>query len=185
VHKPAIVVGGRTLLDRVLSVLVGAGPDEAASPLIVVGPPQPQPLPPHAVLTREEPAGGGPVAALAAGLAALPAGARVTRVALLAADLPFLTTQAVTALREACSEAVDGAVLVDADGREQYLAGVWRVASLQRALSAFGDPTGGSMRRLVAGLQLAKVAARPGPDGTMPWFDCDDPGDLARAKGWA
>jgi molybdopterin-guanine dinucleotide biosynthesis protein A len=170
VHKPALVVGGRTLLDRVLDAV------PAADPVIVVGPPQP--VPPGALLTREEPAGGGPVAALAAGLAELD---RAELVAVLAADLPFLTSAAVDALRAACTD--DGAILVDADGRDQYLAGVWRVAALERALAGFGDPQGGAMRRLVGGLTVARVALAG--SAPAPWFDCDDPQDLERAKGWA
>ena len=183
VHKPALTVGGRTLLDRVLGAVA------AAAPLIVVGPPQP--VPEVAIVTREEPAGGGPVAALAAGLTALDRAElelgdlyeTPPLVAVLAADLPFLTPAAVAALREACVDGVDGAVLVDADGRDQYLAGVWRVAALERALAAFGDPAGGAMRRLVGGLTVSQVALPA--TSPAPWFDCDDPQDLERAKGWA
>lgn len=172
VHKPGLIVGQSTLLERVLAAVAGA------AAVIVVGPPQP--VPPGTVLTREEPPGGGPVAALAAGLAALPG--QATFVAVLAADLPFLTPEAITDLRAACTE--DGAVLVDADGRDQYLAGVWRVAALRRALARFGDPAGGAMRRLVAGLDLARVALPGGSGAPAPWFDCDDPQDLDEAKRW-
>jgi molybdopterin-guanine dinucleotide biosynthesis protein A len=171
VHKPALVVGGRTLLDRVLDAV----PD--ADPVIVVGPAQP--VPPRAVLTREEPAGGGPVAALAAGLAELRGATEL--VAVLAADLPFLTPAAMDALHAACTD--DGAILVDADGRDQYLAGIWRVAALERALTRFGDPQGGALRRLVGGLTVTRVALASSTPA--PWFDCDDPTDLERAKGWA
>ncbi len=102
---------------------------------------------------------------------------------MLAADLPFLTPATVDALRQACVDGVDGAVLVDADGRDQYLAGVWRVAALERALAEFGDPAGGAMRRLVGGLTVSPVALPA--TSPAPWFDCDDPQDLERAKGWA
>ncbi len=67
-HKPGIPVGGVPLLDRVLNAV----PD--ARPRIVVGPPQP--VPPDVFLVLEEPAGGGPVAATAAGLGRLVAGRR-------------------------------------------------------------------------------------------------------------
>ncbi len=170
VHKPGLRVGGRTLLDRVLAAV----PD--ASPVIVVGPPQP--VPPGTLLTRENPPGGGPVAALAA---AFPHVEPAATVAVLAADLPFLTPAAIADLRSACTG--DGAVLVDADGRDQYLAGVWRVAALGRALRDFGDPAGGAMRRLVAGLDIARVTG--GSQSPAPWFDCDDPQDLDEAKRWS
>lgn len=170
VHKPGLRVGDRTLLDRVLDAVPGA------DPVIVVGPPQP--VPPGTVLTREDPPGGGPVAALAAGLAALDG---PSTVAVLAADLPFLTADIVAGLIDACTG--DGAILVDDRGRDQYLAGVWRVAALRRALDGFGDPAGGAMRRLVAGLDVTRLGG--GSQTPAPWFDCDDAQDLDEAKRWA
>jgi molybdopterin-guanine dinucleotide biosynthesis protein A len=88
VHKPGLEVGGSTLLDRVLAA-VGA-----AEVRIVVGPPQP--VPAGTAIVREDPPGGGPVAAIAAGLAAIP---DVPFVAVLAADLPFLTAAATSTSR--------------------------------------------------------------------------------------
>jgi hypothetical protein len=58
---------------------------------------------------------------------------------------------------------VDGARLV-ADGRPQHLVAVYRRASLDAAIDRLGDPSGVSMRTLVAGLDLV---------------DVPDPGDLA------
>lgn len=64
--KPLLPVGGVPMLRRVLAATAGA------YPLIVVGPPElAGELPAGAELTREEPPGGGPVAAVAAGLARL------------------------------------------------------------------------------------------------------------------
>jgi len=174
VHKPGLRIGDRTLLDRVLDAVRGA------DPVVVVGPPQP--VPPGTVLTREDPPGGGPVAALAAGLAALDGPSTVadppSTVAVLAADLPFLTADVVAGLLDACTG--DGAVLVDDRGRDQYLAGVWRVTALRKALDEFGDPAGGAMRRLVADLDITRVGG--GSQTPAPWFDCDDPHDLDEAK---
>ncbi|MGC5384037.1 molybdenum cofactor guanylyltransferase [Micromonospora chalcea] len=91
VDKPARPVGGRPMLHRVLAAVADA--DQR----IVVGPSGP--VPGGVRTTREEPPGGGPVAAIAAGLALLDPG--TTTVALLAADLPLLTAAAVTELRRA------------------------------------------------------------------------------------
>ncbi|MEU4441221.1 molybdenum cofactor guanylyltransferase [Micromonospora chalcea] len=91
VDKPARPVGGRPMLHRVLAAVADA--DQR----IVVGPSDP--VPGGVRTTREEPPGGGPVAAIAAGLALLDPG--TTTVALLAADLPLLTAAAVTELRHA------------------------------------------------------------------------------------
>ncbi|WP_432092348.1 NTP transferase domain-containing protein [Streptomyces sp. bgisy100] len=84
--KPGLRVGGRPLLDRVL----GACAD--ATTTVVVGSRRPTARPVR--WAREEPPGGGPLAALAAGLA------HVTEPVVLAlsADLPFLSAETVRAL---------------------------------------------------------------------------------------
>ncbi|WP_422750902.1 molybdenum cofactor guanylyltransferase [Micromonospora sp. WMMD1219] len=91
VDKPARAVGGRPMLHRVLDAVADA--DQR----IVVG--SSGPLPKGVRTAREEPPGGGPVAATAAGLAWLDPG--TTTVAVLAADLPLLTAAAVAELRRA------------------------------------------------------------------------------------
>ncbi len=96
--KPALTVGGQRLLDRVLAACAGA------RATVVVGPRRPTVRPVR--WTREAPAGGGPLPALAAGLAALRTadaalGAAPAVVLVLAADLPFLTRTAVDALLRA------------------------------------------------------------------------------------
>jgi molybdopterin-guanine dinucleotide biosynthesis protein A len=171
VHKPALDLGGTTLLARVCAAAA------EAVELVVVGPPQE--VPPGARLVRESPAGGGPVAALAAGLAV----ATAEQVALLAADLPFLTASALTALRRAAVDR-DGAVLTDESERDQYLAGVWTTDRLRAALTELGDPGGLPMRRLMARLDYARVAVPGEPNGPAPWFDCDDADDLTAAQRW-
>ncbi len=96
-------------------------------------------------------------------------------VAVLAGDLPFLRGEHVAALRVAAQEA-GGAVLVDADGREQWLVGVWRLGRLRAALAAYD---GNSLRGLLAPLEPALVRLANWPP---PWFDCDTPEDLERAR---
>ncbi|WP_063725839.1 molybdenum cofactor guanylyltransferase [Cryptosporangium arvum] len=168
VHKPGLLIGGVPLLHRVLAAVPGA------RPRVVVGPTQP--VPADVLVVRESPAGGGPVAALAAGLTAV---GDVELVALLAGDLPFLTVAVLASLREAARDQ-PGAVLIDADGRDQFLAGVYRVSALAEALRSVGPPSGVPMRRVVAGLQLARV--RVSPDGAPPWLDCDDADDVRAAE---
>jgi molybdopterin-guanine dinucleotide biosynthesis protein A len=179
VDKAVLAVGGRPMLHRVLAVVADA------SPLVVVGPPR-DGLPAGVLQVREEPPGGGPVAAAAAGLSALADG--VGTVALLASDLPFLTTGAVGALRAAVNAStVDGAVAVDGTGRRQLLCGVWRAAAVRGALAELGDPNGASMRALTAGLRVAEVRL-PDPDPGArppPWYDCDTEDDLRRAEEWS
>ncbi|GAA3742586.1 hypothetical protein GCM10022225_27640 [Plantactinospora mayteni] len=205
--KPALPVGGRPMVDRVLAAVADA------DLRVVVGPTGD--LPAGVRATREQPPGGGPVAAVAAGLALLPdtLPADTSRaapptpfdatpalsdapalsdggtVALLAADLPLLTADAVRQLRTALSGATsaDGVVYVDDAGRAQFLCGVWRVAPLRAALTRLaagrnGVLTGTSMRALIAELTVTEVAWQG--SGPPPWFDCDTEDDVRRAEEW-
>lgn len=173
--KPALPVGGVPMLTRVLSAVADAVPRVVVGPASLAGT-----LPEGVRLTREEPPGGGPVAASAAGLQLIFPGTQ--DVALLAADLPFLTAAAVAALRRAAST-MDGALFVDRAGRRQLLCGLWRTAPLRANLAALGDPGGQSIRRLVAGLRVAELRwTDPGPP---PWYDCDTESELGTAREWA
>jgi molybdopterin-guanine dinucleotide biosynthesis protein A len=118
-------------------------------------------------------------------------------VAVLAADLPFLTAATVDALRRAVTSSVDGAVLTDDEDRPQWLCGVWRTESLRRRLDAL-DVIDHSLRGMAEGLAVARVAAAPAqtapaqtaPAQTAPayaapaWFDCDTEDDARRAEEW-
>lgn len=159
--KPGLLVGGATLLDRVLGAVDDAGT------VVVVGPPRPTVRP--VVWAREDPPGGGPAAALAAGLARVQADV----VVVLAADLPFLDAGTVTALREAAVNA-DGALLVDDGGRDQVLTSCWSTARLRER--ATGDLDGAPLRALLRGLEPVRVRSAAG-------VDVDTPADLARARG--
>lgn len=167
--KPAALVGDRTLLDRVLEAL------PASSQATVVGPRRGTSRPVHWV--REEPPGGGPVPALAAGLPWVAA----PRVAVLAADLPFLTRDVLDRL---ATEGVghDGALLVDDDGRDQLLCGVWATAALRAAVAVRSGPR---LSALLAGLDAVRVSVPSPPGSPAPWFDCDTAADLETARGSA
>ena len=164
--KPQLEVGGRTMLAAVLAAVADA------EQRIVVGPPQP--LPTDVRQVREQPPGGGPVAALRAGLAEVD----TEVVALLACDLPFLTGTLVTELRTLLTD--DGVLVVDDGGRDQYLLGVWRTAALRGAVADAHGPT--SLRRVMAPLAVSRHRPRVEPGTPPPWTDCDTPADLARAR---
>ncbi|CAL9530016.1 Molybdenum cofactor guanylyltransferase [Actinosynnema sp. ALI-1.44] len=156
VDKAAVEVGGRTLLDHALDAVRGA------RRIVVVGPERPVP---GIVWAREDPPGGGPVAGLAAGIALVTA----PRVAVLAVDQPGVTAATVARL----VAVGESAVLVDRDGREQWLTGVWRTDDLRAALPA--DPRDRSVRSVVAPLLPVRVAGSPEETS-----DVDTPGDLGR-----
>ncbi|MEW2382503.1 NTP transferase domain-containing protein [Micromonospora sp. NPDC047707] len=184
VDKPARPVGGRPMRDRVLAAVADA------APRILVGPAAA--VPDGVLVTREEPPGGGPVAATAAGLALLPGDATV--VALLAADLPLLTRTAIGDLLRHLDSGSDGVCFVDEAGRRQTLCGVWRVAVLRGSvdrLAARRAPgrtstaglAGAPLRALLHGLTVQEVPWRG--EGPPPWFDCDTDEDVRRAEEWA
>jgi molybdopterin-guanine dinucleotide biosynthesis protein A len=167
VDKPGLVVGGRTLLDRVLAAVDGA------ARVVVVGPQRPTSRP--VMWCREEQPGAGPVAALAAGLSQVTA----ERVLLLAGDLPFLTAATVQVLVDAIGVGV-GALLVDDAGRDQLLLGAWRTAELRAALPA--EPAGVALRAVLEPLRPGRVSLAVDLGTPAPWFDCDTDSDLALAR---
>ena len=167
--KPQLEVGGRPMLATVLAAVADA------SARVVVGPAQP--VPGGVVLVREQPPGGGPVAALRAGLAEVPTDV----VALLAGDLPFLTAQLIGDLRARLTG--DGVLVVDETGRDQLLLGVWRTAALQGVLPPARGPT--SLRKVLAPLAVRRLRPPVAPGTPPPWMDCDTPADLARARAMA
>jgi molybdopterin-guanine dinucleotide biosynthesis protein A len=166
--KTAALIDGVPLLDRVLGAL---GDDVE---VIVVGPPRRTARPVRFVL--EQPPGGGPVAALAAGLAEL----ATDRCFLLAADLPFLTAEALAQLARAGGPHMDGAVAVDGSGREQPLLSYWVTGALRAALPPV--PAGARLREMLS--RLSYVTVRLAGD-RPPEYDCDTPEALERARTWA
>jgi molybdenum cofactor guanylyltransferase len=175
--KPNLEVAGETMVARVL----GAAPGSRIR--VVVGPPDLE-VPDGVAHALEDPPGGGPVAAVAAGLRALgPEEPTVPRqVAVLACDLPFLTADALAWLSSGLARTgADVAVYRDPQGHRQLLCGVWWERRLRTALPA--QPAGVPMRALFAGLNVAEVD--PPTAGPPPWYDCDTPEELAQARAWA
>ncbi|MEI5008831.1 NTP transferase domain-containing protein [Streptomyces sp. PmtA] len=168
--KPGVSVGGRTLLDRVLTASRGAGRT------IVVGGRRPTARP--VTWTLEAPPGGGPLAALHAGLRRSGA----PTVVVLSADLPFLDEGTVRRLLDALEDGGrEGALLVDAEGRDQPLVAAYRAEPLHRELALLatehGGLTGLPVRLLTGELDLDRVSARP-----LAAYDCDTWEDIVTAR---
>lgn len=154
--KPEVTVGGRAMLDHVLAAT------SSARRVVVVGPPHLARPGVRAVL--EDPPLGGPVAGIAAGVAALGDGPQ--HVLVLACDVPF-AADAVPDLLEAVASApeADGVAVVDVDGRRQHLLAVYRRDALGAALArlrADGGVRDRSVRSLVSALDLVTVPDRHG-----------------------
>jgi molybdopterin-guanine dinucleotide biosynthesis protein A len=163
IDKPALVVGPLSLLEHVLDAV------QQAHRVVVAGPER---RTRRTVLwCREEPAGAGPVAAIAAALPLIEA----ETVVVVAADLPHLRP-AIAPLLTAVAGA-DAAVLVDPDGHRNVLAAAWRSAALRRAVAGLPAVIDAPVRRLYAGVAVNEV---PDPAG---WGrDCDSWDDLAAAR---
>ena len=177
-HKPSLPVGGVPMVARVLAA---ARP----RPVLVVG--RPDDVPDGIPVLAEDPPGGGPVAAIAAGLGHLRGPRGV--VIVLAADLPFVTSAHLDRLVSAALSEPAGpapAVTTDLAGRLNWLCSAWPHDVLDAAIDHLGDPAGRSMRDLAAGLRPVEVA-----DSDHVADDVDTPEDLrgggapARGRGFA
>ncbi len=163
--KPALRLGARTLLDVALAAVAGV-------PTVVVGPERA--LPAGVLAAREDPPGGGPAAAIIAGLGALPTLPDAALLVVLAADLPAIDATTVGWLCAGVGGR-DGAVPVDAEGRRQWLAGVWRCGALVRTAARRADWSGRSVRELLGPLQPVGLTGLEGAT-----VDVDTPEDWSR-----
>ena len=163
--KPALEIGGMSLLERALAAVTDA------RRTVVVGPQRA--VSRQVIWCREQPPGGGPVAALAAGLEHVDANVVLT----LAADLPWIAPAVPILEMALVGFACDAVALADSGGQVNYLAAAWQLTSLQRALASVGDLRGASMRDLVDGSLLIEI---PDPGG---WGrDCDTWDDIEDAR---
>ncbi|MBN9606958.1 MAG: NTP transferase domain-containing protein [Actinomycetales bacterium] len=179
--KATLELDGEPLVARAVRIALEAG----ARRVVVVGPDPGVALPVSVTFTREEPAFGGPAAAIGAGAAVLAgAGAPSAEgILLLACDMPAAAPAVATLVTAFASRLADG----DADGvigvdrgRRQPLLAVVRPAALVSALTAARDrgPSGLrdlALRELLAPLRLDAV---PVPEGSSD--DVDEPEDLPR-----
>src|SRR5690606_29394748 len=166
VDKATLAVAGRPLLDRALEA-VGR-----AEQVVVVGAVE---VPKGIRQVVEDPAGGGPVAGLVAGLAALAEGRTPSDwVAVVAVDQPA-AAEALAPLLSAAGQPhckADGFCQEDAGGHPQWLLAVYRRDSLQTALSPYGTGHGIAVRTIAEGLNLARIAEGAAAIGDIDtWSD--------------
>jgi molybdopterin-guanine dinucleotide biosynthesis protein A len=164
--KATTHVGGRTLIGRIVSEV----PPEV--PIIVVGPGVEE-LPGRVRVTREDPPGSGPLAAIGAGAAAT----STPLVGVLATDMPGAVPVVAGALRRlsAATGSGDGAtsptgpalpaggadavVPVDGAGRRQPLAAAFRTESLMAALADLAPLADRPVRALLPRLRVMEWRA--------------------------
>ena len=168
VDKPSLMVGGVSLLERVVNAAAGAG----CAPIVIVG--GTQHAHPDTILVRESPPFGGPVAAIGA---ALPLVSTPT-VLLLAADLPWADALVPALMAAPIPSGADGVCAVDDSGREQWLAGRYRIEAIRDAVGQL--PNGGSDASMRSLLATLTIATAPAPSGAAD--DVDRWQDVARAR---
>lgn len=152
VDKASIEVDGTTLLEHALAAVA------AADEVVVVGPEVPTSRP--VTWTREQPPGGGPAAGLLTGLDAL--AVHPDLVCALAVDMPRVNTRTVARLVGALTAETDadGACLLDAGQRKQWLAAVYRYGALRAVRPRDRETEHGlALRRLVLPLRIVPVPA--------------------------
>ena len=166
--KAAVVVGERTLLDRALDAVA------AARTTIAVGPQRPTER--DVSWTVEDPPGGGPVAAIAAGLKQVMTDISVV----LGVDFPFVGPAHVTRLlaslegdrigRDGIGR--DGAIYVDETGRHQFLVGAYRTDALRAALTGRAAQ-GMAVKDLILDLDLVLLADPRATQDVDTWADVE------------
>jgi molybdopterin-guanine dinucleotide biosynthesis protein A len=141
--------GPTTMVEHVVSIV-----GRRCEPVFVVGAPG-QPLPAlQAGVVRDEVRGLGPLLATGRGLrAAAEAGAK--RAFVCAVDMPFLTVDLIDTLAGPAAE-LDVDVVLPWDGRDHYLAAVYRTDLVERvdALVAAGER---KMRALVESVDAQRI----------------------------
>ena len=175
-HKPAIVVAGRPIVERVLDAV-------ADWPAVVVG--RAEGVPAGTRVVSEEPPGGGPVAGIAAGFAFLTSGPYAAElgpsapkvIVVLAGDLPLLTREHLSALVAALDSVDDRVAVTTSSSGPNWLCTAWPAELLLRRLAAVGGPAGVSVRRLLGELPRIEV-----PDLAAVAVDVDTPDELEVAR---
>lgn len=170
IDKSALLVSGQRLVDRV----VLAARDAGAQRVVVVGPDSSGTMA-DAVL-REEPEFAGPLAAIAAGLSEV----HSSWVMVLACDLQHPQQLASTVVSSLTTQALagDGAVLRDADGRTQWLAGIYNRQRLRELCTVLGQNIiNAPVRRVLGELKLEQLQV-----DNETSSDIDTPQALASAR---
>ena len=167
--KATLDLAGTTLLDRTLAGV------PAEVEVVAVGPRVP--VARDVAFCSEEPPGGGPVAAVDAGIALV----HSPVVVLLATDLPLVgTLPSVLASRlEAASADVDAVITIDGRQRMQQLCSAYRTQALQDAITAGGAAAGAAMRDVVERLRVITADVSDLGADQLAVHDVDTPEDLA------
>ena len=168
IDKAELHVHGRRLVDRVISAAREAG----ATTVTVVGPDSAGTMADRVL--REQPAFGGPLAGIAAGIRHVTA----PWVMVLACDLQHPQAVITHLVFAPESGEADGVILVDQDGREQWMAGTYRTESVARICDQLGEAVANApVRKALMTLSLERR-----PISNQDSLDIDTPEALEQAR---
>lgn len=164
VDKATLRVGEQSLLDRALAAVADA------RTIVVVGPDRS--VPEDVTVVCEDPPGGGPVAAIEAGLALVTSAV----VVVLACDMPRLRAEHVRRLVDvppsSAGYGADVVMFVDHTGRRQPLAAAYRMAALSAAIRSLAPTRGRAVHDLIGLLTVAEIPADAGSTADVDtWAD--------------
>ncbi|MBU9765810.1 molybdenum cofactor guanylyltransferase [Mycobacterium sp. TNTM28] len=151
--KATLPVDGATMVERVVAA-VGA----RCAPVFVIAAPG-QPLPElNAQVLRDEVRGVGPLVATGRGLRAA-ADAGRDRAFVCAVDMPYLSSDLIDTLAVA-AERVAADIVLPWDGRDHYLAGIYRTRLIDRIAGLVADGRR-SMRALAGSVDTQRIVMAP------------------------
>lgn len=165
--KSQALIGQLSLIENLLTTL----PSEME--IVIVGP-QLQETSRAVKYTQENPLGGGPVAAIHAGLELI----ETEFVAVIATDMPF-ASQILKVLIDNFPDTEDATIPLDSHEIRQPLCALYRTDSLSRVISQLESAQGQSVRRLVELLVVKELSLEPNLRRIL--LDVDTPSDLKRA----
>jgi molybdopterin-guanine dinucleotide biosynthesis protein A len=165
--KSQVILGSRSLIENLLTGL----PPEIE--IVIVGP-KIQDTSRSVQYAREDPPGGGPVAAIHAGLDLI----NSEFVAIIATDMPF-AHQIWEVLISNLPRSEDATIPLDSEGVRQTLCALYRADSLRRAFAEIGEVHGQSMRNVTRLLSVKELQVEPALQRTL--HDIDTPADLEQA----
>lgn len=165
-----MVIDDRHALDFLLQHI------DVNTPVVVVGP-QISVARTHVTFVVEDPPLGGPVAGIDAGLGLI----ETDQVAVLAVDMPF-AGDVISELAHMFPDDAEAIVPVTADGKQQYLCGLYRVKALRRAIDALDEVRGAPMWAVVEELKVRFVELVADARFADCFIDVDTPEDLDKVR---
>lgn len=173
VHKPGVLLGGRSVISRIIAAVRSAVP-EAGIWLAGSGDGLSQLEQASVHTVREEPIFSGPLAGIDAGVHAIGRqveqtpdvqtpdvqrrGGDVMDVTLvLAGDMPLVSSDHLRSLLAACREAGGPAAGVDDRGKLQFLCAAWPTDLLRSRLADIGDTRDKAVKLLFRGIEVTPV----------------------------